>query len=62
MIVEDPGAVLVPFTAQTGMSGLDMTSGRKVRKGAADSVRQFVEAEGGQVPLEVGPIVERVST
>ena len=61
VIVEDPGAVLVPFTAQTRMSGMDMTSGRRVRKGAADSVRQFVEAEGGHVPLEVGPIVERVS-
>jgi K+-transporting ATPase ATPase B chain len=60
-IVEDAGAVLVPFTAQTRMSGMDMTDGRQVRKGAADSVRRFVEAEGGMFPLEVLPIVEQVS-
>jgi K+-transporting ATPase ATPase B chain len=58
---EDPGATLVPFTAQTRMSGIDLSSGRMVRKGAADSVRRFVESEGGRVPLELGPIVEQVS-
>jgi potassium-transporting ATPase ATP-binding subunit len=60
-IMDDPDAVLVPFTAQTRMSGMDLTSGRTVRKGAADSVRKFVIAEGGQVPLELTPIVEDVS-
>jgi len=59
--VDDPDAVLVPFTAQTRMSGMDLTSGRLVRKGAADSVRRFVENEGGTVPLELLPTVERVS-
>ena len=59
--IEDPTAVLVPFTAQTRMSGMDLTNGRLVRKGAADSVRRFVEAEGGTVPLELLPIVEQVS-
>ena len=60
-VLDDPAAVLVPFTAQTRMSGMDLTSGRSVRKGAADSVRRFVQAEGGQVPLEMLPIVEMVS-
>jgi K+-transporting ATPase ATPase B chain len=60
-VLDDPGAVLVPFTAQTRMSGMDLTDGRCVRKGAADSVRRFVAAEGGQVPLEMLPIVEMVS-
>jgi K+-transporting ATPase ATPase B chain len=32
--------VFVPFTAQTRMSGLDL-DGRRIRKGAADSVRQW---------------------
>ena len=50
-----PDAVLVPFTAQTRMSGMDLSDGRTVRKGAADSVRRFVEAEGGTVPLELLP-------
>jgi K+-transporting ATPase ATPase B chain len=60
-IIEDPNAVLVPFTAQTRMSGMDMSDGREVRKGAADSVRRFVEAQGGAFPLEVLPVVEQVS-
>jgi K+-transporting ATPase ATPase B chain len=59
--IDDPDAVLVPFTAQTRMSGMELTSGREVRKGAADSVRRFVQAEGGDVPLELMPIVEQVS-
>jgi potassium-transporting ATPase ATP-binding subunit len=59
--LDDPTAVLVPFTAQTRMSGMELSSGRQVRKGAADSVRRFVIAEGGAVPLELGPIVEQVS-
>ncbi len=60
-VIEDVGATLVPFTAQTRMSGMDLSNGRSVRKGAADSVRRFVEAEGGSFPLEVLPMVEQVS-
>jgi K+-transporting ATPase ATPase B chain len=59
----DPtGAELVPFTAQTRMSGMDFPTGRIVRKGAGDAVRRWVEAEGGEAPLELGPIVEGVSS
>ncbi len=43
------GAELVPFTAQTRMSGIDI-EGRVVRKGAVDAVRRWVEAQGGTVP------------
>jgi len=60
-ILEDPGAHLVPFTAQTRMSGMDFTSGRHVRKGAGDSVRRMVADAGGEVPIEVVPIVEGIS-
>jgi len=62
------GAVLVPFTAQTRMSGMDFppTSGggdaRIIRKGAGDAVRRWVELEGGAPPLELAPIVEGVSS
>ncbi len=54
-------SVMVPFTAQTRMSGLDLATGRQTRKGAADSVRRFVSEAGGTVPLDLGPIVEQVS-
>ena len=53
--------MLVPFTAQTRMSGMDLTTAATVRKGAADSVRRFVEAEGGHVPLELLPDRRAVS-
>ena len=55
------GAVLVPFTAQTRMSGMDFPDGRSIRKGAADSVRRMVTDAGGEVPLELNPIVEAIS-
>jgi K+-transporting ATPase ATPase B chain len=62
LVVPDaPDAVLVPFTAQTRMSGMEFANGRSVRKGAADSVRQLVIAEGGQVPIELAPIVDGIS-
>jgi K+-transporting ATPase ATPase B chain len=58
---EAPEATLVPFTAQTRMSGMDFADGRSVRKGAGDSVRKVVIDEGGEVPLELGPIVDGIS-
>jgi K+-transporting ATPase ATPase B chain len=54
------GADLVPFTAQTRMSGLDM-DGRSVRKGAADAVRRWVEEQGGVVPPELGETVDSIA-
>jgi K+-transporting ATPase ATPase B chain len=46
-------ATFVPFTARTRMSGLDFSSGRKVRKGAADAVDAFVKSLGGSFPETV---------
>ncbi|HEY7073536.1 MAG TPA: potassium-transporting ATPase subunit KdpB, partial [Acidimicrobiales bacterium] len=54
------GATLVPFTAQTRMSGVDL-EGRQVRKGAAESVRRWVQEQGGDVPPGLGPLVEGVA-
>jgi K+-transporting ATPase ATPase B chain len=58
---DQPDATMVPFTAQTRMSGMDYPDGRSVRKGAADSVRRMVAEAGGSVPIELAPIVEQVS-
>jgi potassium-transporting ATPase ATP-binding subunit len=54
-------ATLVPFTAQTRMSGLDI-DGVSVRKGAADSVRAWVLQQGGKAPDDLAPLVEGVAT
>jgi K+-transporting ATPase ATPase B chain len=53
-------ATFVPFTAQTRMSGIDI-AGRAVRKGAADSVRRYVEELGQPYPAEVGRAVDDIS-
>jgi K+-transporting ATPase ATPase B chain len=58
--VEMPGAELVPFTAQTRMSGIEW-EGRSIRKGAADSVRHWIEEQGGRIPDDLAPIVERIA-
>jgi K+-transporting ATPase ATPase B chain len=55
-----PGAVLVPFAAQTRMRGVDW-DGRSIRKGAVDSVRRWVEEQGREVPSDAGAIVEQIA-
>jgi potassium-transporting ATPase ATP-binding subunit len=54
-------AELVPFTAQTRMSGVDL-DGSSIRKGAADSVRRWVQEQGGTVPDELETIVDGIAT
>jgi K+-transporting ATPase ATPase B chain len=55
-------ATLVPFTAQTRMSGLDLPNGDAVRKGAASSVKQWVREQGGSAPDAIDGLVEDVAT
>ncbi len=58
---ELPGAEFVPFTAQTRMSGVNLSDGREVRKGASSAVREWVRDNGGALPAELGQIVDRIS-
>lgn len=44
------GGEFIEFKAETRMSGIDLQDGRKVRKGAVDAVRKWVEAQGGAIP------------
>src|SRR6201996_3991579 len=53
-------AQFLAFTAQTRMSGVDLP-GREIRKGAADAVKNYVEANGGRFPNEVGTAVAEVA-
>src|SRR5580658_9784160 len=55
------GAEFVEFTAQTRMSGINLADGREVRKGAAASVAQWIMDNGGIVPDDLGPMVDRIS-
>jgi potassium-transporting ATPase ATP-binding subunit len=46
ILVEQPtDAVVVPFTAQTRMSGLDLADGTQIRKGAGSAVAAWLELE-----------------
>lgn len=53
-------ATFVPFTAKTRMSGVDY-QGEVLRKGAADSVKEFVIDNGGNYPQECQEAVDRVA-
>src|SRR6059058_3038922 len=46
--VAEHEAHFIPFTAQTRMSGVDL-DGRRIRKGATESVTEFVRERGGNV-------------
>ena len=58
--VAEHEARFIPFTAQTRMSGVDIDD-RRVRKGATDSVMEFVHEQGGVVPTELVDITDRIS-
>lgn len=62
--VQPHQATFVPFTAQTRMSGIDFENNgqtKSIRKGAADSIREYVKSLGGVVPEDLGPIVDKVA-
>ncbi|MEV1014558.1 MULTISPECIES: potassium-transporting ATPase subunit KdpB [unclassified Micromonospora] len=67
-----PHATFVPFTAQTRMSGVDLTpdasvdggasgTARRVRKGAAAAVMKWVRENGGHPTEQVGEIADAIS-
>ena len=58
--VEMLDAELVPFTAQTRMSGIEW-QGRSIRKGAADAVQRWVEERGGRVTPDLAPVVDGIA-
>ncbi len=58
--IQDLGATFIPFSAQTRMSGVDF-DGRQIRKGAADSIRDYVIALGGVYPASVQAAVDEIA-
>ncbi|MBY0373689.1 MAG: potassium-transporting ATPase subunit KdpB, partial [Bryobacteraceae bacterium] len=53
-------AHFIPFSAYTRMSGVDL-HGDQLRKGATDSIAQFVKEQGRLVPDELREIAEGIS-
>src|SRR5262249_21872679 len=54
------GLDFIPFSAETRMSGVNLT-GTAIRRGAADAVKTFVVEHGGHVQDGLTAIVERVA-
>ena len=53
-------ATFIPFSAYTRMSGVDL-DGRNLRKGASESVANFVREQGGVVPADLTEACARIS-
>jgi potassium-transporting ATPase ATP-binding subunit len=58
--LEELAAEVVPFTARTRMSGLNV-QGRVIRKGALDAIAIHLVAQGRELPSEVRLEAERIA-
>ncbi|WP_307439831.1 potassium-transporting ATPase subunit KdpB [Bacillus sp. V2I10] len=55
------GGTFIEFKAETRMSGMDLTDGRVVRKGAVDAVKKWVSSIGGTIPSDLDNKTEEIS-
>ena len=46
------GAKMIKFTAETRSSGVELASGRSIRKGASDSIKKLALSKGFSFPVE----------
>lgn len=56
----DSNMTFIPFTALTRMSGVDM-EGAEIRKGAADSMKEYVEKHGAIYSRECAETVKKIA-
>ena len=54
-------ATFVEFSAETRSSGVDLADGTKIRKGATDAIRRFVEAQSGKWPEDAQVLSDLVA-
>ena len=59
---EPKNATFYEFTAQSRMSGLDLTDGTCIRKGASDAIIQYAQEHGGKIPADLHEHVEKISS
>jgi len=57
----DRQMAFIPFTAKTRMSGVDF-DGNEIRKGAADSIREYVTDKGGTYSSECDEAVKKIAS
>ncbi|MFD2582552.1 potassium-transporting ATPase subunit KdpB [Pedobacter vanadiisoli] len=56
------GSAFIKFTAETRSSGLDTADGRRIRKGAFDSIRNIVQKAGNHFPSDIENHVKTIAT
>ncbi|HRE38870.1 MAG TPA: potassium-transporting ATPase subunit KdpB [Chitinophagaceae bacterium] len=56
------GATFIDFTAETRSSGVNLPDGRRIRKGAFDSIQNIVIKEGNSFPKETAERVKLISS
>jgi len=59
--LSDKKMTFIPFTAKTRMSGVDF-DGCEIRKGAADSIKEYVLAKGGSYSRECDEEVRQIAS
>jgi K+-transporting ATPase ATPase B chain len=63
--IEQSDTMFIPFSAQTRMSGIDIKipngKTKRIRKGAADSIKKFVESNDGFFSTKVAEIVSSIA-
>ena len=58
---KEAGMQFIEFTAETRSSGVNLTDGRKIRKGAFDAIKNIVEKNGGKVSDETTERVKQIA-
>jgi len=56
-----PGMEFMEFTAQTRMSGVHLSDGTRIRKGAYDAIQKYVQILGGTIPKDLEARVTEVA-
>jgi potassium-transporting ATPase ATP-binding subunit len=58
---EEQDSTIIPFTAQSRLSGIDFPDGRSFRKGASDSLQKYILEKGASVPQGLKDLVDDVA-
>lgn len=58
---KEAGMQFIEFTAETRSSGVDLTNGKQIRKGAFDAIKGLVEKRGNKVPEETSNKVKQIA-
>ncbi|GEN36646.1 potassium-transporting ATPase subunit KdpB [Aneurinibacillus danicus] len=58
---EYAAAEIIEFTAESRMSGLNLSNGTQIRKGAVDAIKAFATANNGSIPNDLEEKANRIA-